>query len=252
MLEGKVALITGAGNGLGRAAAIALADRGAQVSLFGPDETSLDQAAEEIQRAGGGTFIFQGDVANKDDVNLWVDQSRQKFARIDILVNNAAIIGPPRFVEDADPEYWERTLAVNLNGMAWTCRAVLPDMMEKSAGKIINVSSGLARMKFQRFCAYSVSKAGVEQLTRSLSAEYEAFNISVNAIDPGVMDTPMQAEIRGLSEEKLGQEIKAHFIAYKTTGQLLSPEKVAELIVYLAGPKSDHITGRVLSLSDIT
>ena len=251
MLKENVALVTGGGNGLGRAAAIALAKNGARVSILGPDESSLDETASEINRSGGACLVFPGDVANWDDVNRWVEEAKNHYGGIDILINNAAIIGPPRFLEDAEPAYWERTIAVNLNGMVWTARAVLPHMMEKGAGRIVNVSSGLARMRFQRFCAYSVSKAGVEQLTRSLSAEYEAYHISVNAVDPGVMDTPMQAEIRGLAEEKLGKTLKSHFVGYKESGQLVAPEQVAELVVYLAGPKSGHIKGRVLSLADL-
>jgi 3-oxoacyl-[acyl-carrier protein] reductase len=223
-LQGKSAIITGAGRGLGR--------------------------ADQIERWGGVSHIFHGDVSREDDVSRMVDETIKLYSTIDILVNNAAIIGPARFLEDTDFGTWNETISVNLNGPFYCARSVIPAMIGKGSGKVINISSGLGQMPFPRFCAYGVSKAGIIQLTRSLAEELKEQNIQVNAIDPGVMDTGMQDEIRKLSPSVLGDALHKNFHEYKESGSLKDPAEVATLAVFLASSSSDLLSGCTGTLKD--
>jgi len=250
-LEGKSAIITGAGHGLGRAVSIRFAEEGAKVSLFSRTEADLRKVSDEISRKGGESQVVPGDVSREDDVARLVERTVERFGTVDILVNNAAILGPPRFLEDATPDEWLKAISINLNGVYYCCRAVLPQMVQRRSGRIINVTSGLGSRPYPRFCAYAVSKAGVNQITRSLAEELGAKNIKVNAIDPGVMDTKMQEQIRGLGEEKLGREVYNRFTSLKKEGGLGDPFHVAELVVFLASPRSDHVNGQVVSIHDL-
>ena len=226
-LEEKTALVTGAGRGLGREIALALAREGAKVVLFSRTLDELESVAAEISAAGGDSLVIQGDIGRPGDVAGMIQKTVDRFKTLDILVNNAAITGPPEFIRDNDLEAWQRTLDVNLNGPARAARDAAPIMAGNNYGRIIFLSSGLGRIPFPRFCAYSVSKAGIIQLTRSLSEEFKPLGITVNAIDPGVMDTPMQEHIRALGPEKLGREVFEQFTVLKTGGHLKNPREVA-------------------------
>ena len=165
---------------------------------------------------------------------------------MDILVNNAGIIGPADFMKEADHKSWIRTIDINLNGAYLCCRAVIADMVRQKGGKIINITSGLGERPFPRFCAYGVSKAGLIQLTQLLSEELKLYNIQVNAINPGVMDTPMQAQIRDFDISSVGLEVFDRFHGLHETGQLQDPVALAPLAVFLASAESDRITGKNL------
>ncbi|MBN1627629.1 MAG: SDR family oxidoreductase [Deltaproteobacteria bacterium] len=242
-LKDKVAVITGAGRGLGRAIAIAMAREGANVAVMSRTLNELNAVEEEIASAGGRAFVFKGDISRQNDVGRMVAQTTAIFKGVDILVNNAAVIGPARFIEDTDPEAWDRTIAINLNGAYYCCHAVVPLMINRGGGKIISITSGLGKMPYPRFCAYGVSKAGIIQITRSLSEEFKEMNIQINAIDPGVMDTGMQAEVRALGPDKLGKSVYGHFMENKEQGLLKKPALIAELAVFLASPEADNLTG---------
>jgi len=249
-LHGKVAIITGAGRELGKAIALAMAAEGARLSVMSRTHGELEEVAETIQDLGGECLIFAGDVSVEDQVSRMVQESRDHFHKVDILVNNAAVVGPARFLGDADPSEWNRTLDINLTGAYRCARQVLPHMVRRGCGKIINIASGLGQMPFSRFCAYAVSKAGIIQLTRSLSEELKPHNIQVNAIDPGVMDTAMQEQIRSMGPEPLGDELHRHFVAYKEQQGLRDPGAVAPLAVFLASADADHLTGHFAGLED--
>ena len=249
-LDRKVSVITGAGRGLGRAIAVAMAREGAYTTIISRSLKELTGLKDEIEEAGGETMVVKGDVSREDDVNRMVVETMRRFGRIDILVNNAAVIGPARFVEDADSGAWEKTIGINLNGAFYCSHTICPIMVRQGGGKIVSIASGLGRMPFPRFCAYSVSKAGIIQLTRSLSEEFKARNIQVNAIDPGVMDTGMQKQIRDLGPEKLGQAVYESFVEYKKKDLLKDPGEVARLAVYLSSTEADHLTGYYGTLND--
>ena len=246
-LVGKVAIVTGAGRGLGRAIALAMSKEGARMAIISRSADELEEPARQMQ---GESFVFTGDVSKPEDVSRMVRETQERFSSIDILVNNAGIIGPVRFVEDSDDRSWRKTLDVNLNGAFFFAKSVVPLMKEKGGGKIINIVSGLGRMPFPRFCAYSVSKAGLIQLTLSLSEELKDLGIRVNAIDPGVMNTKMQQELRSMGVEVLGEAISRHFIEYKKEGHLKDPGEVARLAVFLASSEADHLNGQVGTLND--
>jgi 3-oxoacyl-[acyl-carrier protein] reductase len=246
-LEGKTAIVTGAGRGLGRAIALALAREGARTAII---SRSADQLEEVASQTKSEIFVFKGDVSKGEDAWRMVQETNDRFSGIDILVNNAGIVGPVRFAEDSDERSWRETIDINLNGAYFFTRFAVPLMKERCGGKIINIVSGLGRMPFPRFCAYSVSKAGMIQFTLSLSEELKDLRIQVNAVDPGVMNTTMQQEIRNLGEDVLGEPLFRHFMEYKEQGHLKDPAEVARLIVFLASSESDHLNGRVGTLND--
>jgi fengycin family lipopeptide synthetase B len=242
-LKGKIAIVTGGGRGLGRAIALAMAKEGASIVAMSRSKDEINGVVDKIKRAGGEGLPVSGDVSQEGHVSRMMDEIGKHFPSVDILVNNAAIVGPARFLADTDFDTWEKTIGINLHGVFLCCRAVVPIMAEQRSGKIINISSGLGQMPFPRFCAYAVSKAGVIQLTRSLSEELADYNIQVNAIDPGVMDTSMQQEIRNLGPSALGENLHRHFYEYKEKGVLRNPAKVSPLAVFLASSDANHLSG---------
>jgi NAD(P)-dependent dehydrogenase (short-subunit alcohol dehydrogenase family) len=250
-LKEKVAIVTGASRGLGRAVAKGLAAAGAKVALFSRTADELEAVAEEIRREGGEALAMPGDVVGGSQVARLVSETVDRFGGVHILVNNAGIIGPARFLEDADPKAWSNTLAVNLTGAYHCCREVIPHMRSAGGGAIINVTSGLADMPFPHFCAYGASKAGLNQLTRSLSEEFREAGIRVNAVDPGILDTSMQARIRETGADTLRPEIHRRFLGFQKSGQLTPPEQLAPLFRYLASDESKHVTGRILTMADL-
>lgn len=242
-LSGKVAVITGGGRGLGREIALATAMEGARVAVMSRSVGEIKEVISEIRDLGGEGLAFPGDVSQEYDISNFIKETTDRFSTVDILVNNAAIAGPARFLQDTDFRSWQETIQINLNGVFLCSRAVLPYMVQQGGGKIINISSGLGQMPFPRFSAYAVSKAGVIQLTRSLAEEFKGKNIQVNAIDPGVMDTDMQRQLRELGSSILGEQIHRQFLEYKESGFLKDPGGIAPLAVFLASSESDHLTG---------
>ncbi len=248
-LKNKTALITGAGRGLGRAVALLFAREGANLCLMSRTEAELNQTCSEARDLGAKCIVFAGDVSKREAVSACISKSRDAFGGVEILVNDAAVIGPPRFLDD--PDDWAATVKTNLTGAYLCCAEVLPVMLEQNSGSIINISSGLARMAFPRFNAYCVSKAGLEQLTRCLAEELKDTGVRINCIDPGVMDTSMQAAIRGIDPEALGRDLWQRFQEMKTSRSLRDPSDVANLVLYLALPDAADITGRTLSMKDL-
>jgi len=242
-LNEKVAIVTGAAQGLGKEIARAFAEEGARVMLMDRDAAELEKTFDFIVKTGGTIMTYAGDVSQENEVMDMVERTREHFGPVDILVNNVGIIGPADFMKDADAKSWEKTLDINLNGAFYCCRAVIPDMAVKKSGKIINVTSGLGERPFPRFCAYGVSKAGLIQLTRSLSEELKEFNIQVNAINPGVMNTPMQEEIRAMDISSVGQVVYEHFHGLHDNNELQDPADLAPLAVFLASEAADLLTG---------
>ena len=249
-LKGKVAIVTGAGRGLGREIALAMVREGARITIMSRSRNELKISAEKLRTIGGQVLEFQGDVSEEQTVFEMVRKTQETFSTVDVLVNNAALIGPPRFVAAVDSSEWRLALEVNLIGAYYCCQAVLPVMIEKKSGKIINVTSGLGQRAYPRFCAYAVSKAGLIQLTRSLSEELKEMNIQVNAIDPGLMNTRMQADIRSLDMSILGQVVHQQFHDLYAQDMLKNPADVAPLAVFLASDAADHLTGYNATLSD--
>jgi NAD(P)-dependent dehydrogenase (short-subunit alcohol dehydrogenase family) len=242
-LAGKVALITGAGRGLGRAAAIAMAREGAAAILVSRTLSDLEETAAVIRAVGGECLIGRGDVSRAQDVAAIVARSIDRFGKIDILVNNAAVVGPVEPLSAMPADEWNQVIAINLSGVLVCSQAVLPGMITRKSGKLINVTSGLGEIVHPRFGPYSVAKAGLIHLTKILAAELAPSGIQVNGLDPGVMDTRMQADVRSRGPERLGTEVYNLLSGMAARGELKPPEAAARLAVFLASGEADHLSG---------
>jgi NAD(P)-dependent dehydrogenase (short-subunit alcohol dehydrogenase family) len=245
-LHGRTAVITGAGRGIGRATALALARCGARTILTARGETEIAKVVGEIATLGGDAVAIRADVASGEDIQRLFDQA----GPVDILVNNAGIIQPVAPVLAADPDAWTHNIAINLNGVFLTCHYALPAMVELGWGRIVNVSSGAARGTTQGWSAYSAAKAGVEAFTSVLAREVEDRGVRVNAVRPGIVDTAMQVEIRSLSVQDFTAENVERFRGYKERGLLRDPADPARLILWLLGPDAEDVNGQVLAVDD--
>lgn len=244
-LRDKVAIITGAGRGLGRAAALAMAAEGASVVILSRTFSEIRQTAAAITEGGGRALAVKADASKPADVAAVVRKALSRFGRVDILMNNAAVVGPVRPLHEVSLREWDRTMDINLRAAVLFCRTVVPVMIKQGGGKIINVTSGLGRMAVPRFGAYSVAKAGLDHVTRILAEELMGYNIQVNGLDPGIMDTAMQDEVRGLGPRALGEEVYREFVSMKESGGLKQPRQAARLAVFLASGESDGVTGEI-------
>lgn len=250
-LEGRVALVTGGGRGIGRAAALDLARRGARVAILSRTEADVRAVAQEIAQLSGQALALACDVSRYDSLEAAFFEIRDNFGRLDILVNNAAIIGPFGLTAGIDPNDWALTIDVNLLGAFYAARLALPGMIERGWGRIVNVSSGAAQGSgFPRGSAYSVSKAGLDMLTRALAAELAGSGVAVVSVYPGVVDTEMQAQIRAAPAGKLDDATAQRFRGYYESGQLLDPAIPGALIAALCGEAGARYSGQILRVSD--
>ncbi len=243
-LKGKVAIVTGAGRGLGRASAIEMAKEGASVVVLSRTLSEIKDTSKEIESIGGKSIYIKADVSKDGDIKNVVDKTMSDFGRIDILMNNAAVIGPVKHIQEIEKEDWDNVININLKGIILFSKAVVTHMISQKSGKIINVTSGLGVMVMPFFSAYSITKAGLIHFTKILAEELKSYNIQVNGLDPGVMNTRMQDDMRNLGPEVLGEEIYREFLNLKERGYLQRPEKIARLAVFLSSSESDSITGK--------
>jgi NAD(P)-dependent dehydrogenase (short-subunit alcohol dehydrogenase family) len=226
MLQGKVALVTGASQGLGKALAFAYAKEGASMVICSRNEEAIRPMDEELERLGVEVISLAADVSKADDVDRLVDVAYEEFGGIDILVNNAGVLGPRAAIEDYPEDEWRMVIDANLTGLFLVSKAAIPRMRE--GGSIINLVSGVSVEGRAEWGAYSVSKFGVEGLTQILAAELEDRNIRVNAVDPGGMRTDMRAA--AYPEEDPQTRI--------------TPEKNTDVFLYLASDESKGVTGQ--------
>ena len=239
-LAGRVALITGASRGIGRAVALAFAAAGADVACCARS-AQIETTAEDIRSAGGRARSFSLDVTRRADIDRCVDDVRRTLGPVDILVNNAGIILEKKSLEVSDEE-WERVLATNLTSMFRLARAVAPGMIERGRGKIVNIGSMYGRIGVPRYAAYCASKAAVEALTRSLAAEWARHGIQVNCLAPGYINTDIPRE--AMADGKT----RAHLLSKVPARRIGEPAEVGPLAVYLASSASDFMTGQTVRL----
>ncbi len=245
-LRDQVAVITGAGRGIGKAIALAYAREGACVVAVARTAAEVRETAQEVKRLGRQALAVQADVSVNSQVEAMVQTALDEFGHIDLLVNGAGVYGPIGPLVSIEPEQWLQTVAINLGGMFLCCRAVLPGMMHRRFGKIINISGGGAASPRPNFSAYATSKAAVVRLTETIAAEVQPFNVSANAISPGGVDTRLidyvldAGEAAGKEGLEESQRIKAGY------GTPLG--EVAALALFLASRVSDGLTGRLISV----
>ncbi len=240
-LVGRVAIVTGAAEGIGFAAARRLAKAGAHVAIADIDPAAARRAAELIARDGDAALGVEADVADERAVQEMVRHVRDELGDADILVNNAGIVGDTNDVQDFAIDAWDRALAVNLRGVFLCCRFVLPGMRAKGRGRIVNVASIAGKEGNPRMCAYSASKAGVIGFTKSLAKEVARQNILVNAVAPAVIATRLSDE--------LAPSVLAYMVERIPMGRVGQPEEVAALIHWLCGEDCSFTTGQCLDIS---
>lgn len=244
-MDGRCAVVSGAGSGLGRAIARRLAAEGARVVVAGDKETPLAETARLIADEGGEAFAVRCDVSREDDVAALMRQVVERFGRLDVLVNNAGVEFAKR-VEDTTVEEWDWLMDVNLKGVFLCAKHALPAMRGGGGGVIVNVASELALVGSEAVAAYSASKAGVLQLTRALAVDHARDGIRVNTLSPGVILTDLlQTALDSTGDpDKRRQEFEERTLL----GRLGTPEEAAEAALFLASDQSSYMTGANLVL----
>ena len=244
-LKDKVAVITGAGRGIGKAIALAYAREGADIVAVSRTLSEVEETSSQVRALGRRALPLKVDVSRAEDVASMVEKAIQKFGKIDVLVNNAGILGPIGLLVENDVGPWVETVLVNLVGTFLCCRAVLPYMMKRRSGKVINLSGGGAAYPKPRFSAYACSKAAVVRLTETLAEDVKDYNIQVNAIAPGIVKTRMVEQIVATGEAA-GERALADARGVLESGGV-GFEPVTHLAVFLASEDSDGLTGRLIS-----
>jgi 3-oxoacyl-[acyl-carrier protein] reductase len=239
-LKDKVALVTGASQGIGRETALTLAEAGAKIAVAARNEEKLAALVSEIAAAGGDAFAVKMDVAEAEQVKAGFKQILEKFGRLDILVNNAAITRDGLAMR-MKPDDWEAVIRTNLTGAHLCIQQALPTMMKARAGRIINIASVVAQMGNAGQANYVAAKAGLIGLTKAIAIEISSRNITVNAVAPGFIETPMT--------DVLGDKVKEELKARIPLGRMGSACDVASAIVFLASDEAGYITGHVLDVN---
>ncbi len=246
ILKDRVAIITGGGRGIGRAIALAYAREGARLFLAARTEAELAETAAICQKAGGAAKVVATDVSKWDQVQQLIDTAIQEDGQVDILVNSAGIYGPIGPTADIDISAWIGAAQVNLFGPFYLCRALIPHFIERQQGKIILLGGGGATAPLPNFSSYAATKAGVVRLADTLAEELKPFNVQVNVIAPGLVDSRLQDEVlaAGSRAGALFDKIKQ---ARETGAGAVSPEIAASLAVFLASEASGKLTGKLIA-----
>ena len=248
-LLNKTAVITGGNQGFGLAVAEYFIKEGANVVLCARNQPKLEEARNYLTPfllRASQLVCVQADIAKQADNEKLKNIALETFGTIDILVANAGVYGPKGKIEEVDWDEWSDAIDINLKGTVLTCRAVVPVMVQNKKGKILILSGGGATKPMPFLSAYAVSKAAIVRFAETLAEEVKEYNIDVNAIAPGALNTRLLEEVLQAGPEKVGPEFYAQSLKQKETGG--APlGKGAELCVYLAGPESDGLTGKLIS-----
>lgn len=240
-LHGKVAIVTGAGRGLGREIASALAGAGASTVVASRTRAELDAFVAETEAAGGEALAVPTDVTDVDAVEALVAATVERFGRIDIVVNNSGIVDTSPLL-DQSPEAWDRVVATNLRGTYLVTRAAGRHLTAQGSGKVVNIASNFALMGVANHAAYSASKAAVIAFTRSMAVEWARHGVQVNAIAPGYFETDLNAAMRD------DADMMARVTRAIPARRMGAPAELRPWVLLLAGPESDFMTGEVIVL----
>jgi len=246
-LDNKIAVVTGASRGIGRAIAVALSRDGAHVVLnYRKRRESVEETQSEINKIGGNSEIIQADISSYEEVKTLFEKTHLNHGRIDILVSNAAVPSQALFTADLPLEEWNRVIKVNLTGIFITNNCVLSFMRKQRSGVIINISSKLSRLDLPKTSVYSVAKAGVESLTRIISIEEARNGIRANVVAPGVIGVGMGPKFLGHMGDEGSTEFVKHKIPLERVG---TSEEVANVVSFLCSNRASYITGEVIDVS---
>ena len=240
-LNDRIAVVTGAGQGIGKAIALRLANAGADVAILDLNLSTAEEAANEIEDLGRSAIPIPTDVTYADDVNAAVDKVLNEFGRVDILVNNAGIAGRTLPLTELEESDWNSVIGVNLTGVFLCCKAVIDTMINQDYGRIVNIASISGKEGNPTMIPYSVSKAGVICLTKALAKEVTDYNIRVNAVSPAVIETPIM--------EGMEQSTIDYMVGKIPLGRIGKPEEVAAIVNFLASDEVSFVTGQCYDVS---
>lgn len=236
--DGKVALVTGAASGIGRESALAFARKGAKVVVADITVDGGEATVKMIKDAGSEALFVKADVSKWADVQALVDTTVATYGRLDFAHNNAGIEGMANPCAECTEENWDKTIAINLTGVFYCCKAELPQMLKQGGGAIVNTASVAGLVGFAGIPAYTASKHGVNGLTKQIALDYAKENIRVNSVCPGIIHTPMIDRFTGGDPAVL-----AAFTSTEPVGRLGEPSEVADAVVYLCSDEASFVTG---------
>jgi NAD(P)-dependent dehydrogenase (short-subunit alcohol dehydrogenase family) len=238
---GKVAFVTGAGSGIGRATATAFAAEGADIALADIDSAGNEETAHIVAEHGGRVFAVECDVTSSSDVKTAVERTVQELGRLDVAFNNAGIEQPPTTLVDTTEDDWSRLLDIDLRSAFLCMKYEIPAMLEHGGGSIVNTSSGAGVIGIRGQAAYVAAKHGLIGLTKSAALEYAAQGVRVNAICPGIIETPMMHRFSGGTPEG-----RARVIDQEPVGRMGSPEEIASAVLWLSSDLGAFATGHAM------
>lgn len=247
-LEGRTAIVTGAGGGIGRAIALKLAESGCNIGLLDRDAAGIDETAGLVRRHGREAFTVVAHVDRRTEVDDAIAMLLRRLGRVDILVNNAGVLRTSRFVDITETE-WRQVLSINLDGTFHVCQAVLPMMLAQASGAIVNMSSWTGKKGVPNHAAYSASKFAVIGLTQSIAGEVAEHGIRVNAVCPGIIvgnQMREQAEAMNREQGLPDVEARAKNVPMRRVGQ---PEEVADVVAFLASDEARYMTGQAINIT---
>jgi NAD(P)-dependent dehydrogenase (short-subunit alcohol dehydrogenase family) len=249
-LKGQVAIVTGAGRGIGRAIALELARQGANVVIAELDQAGAKRTAEEVGALGRRAVAVPTDVTSRADLRAMVDRAKAEFGRIDILVNNAGIYRAAATL-DVSEDHWDAIMNINAKAVFFASQAVLPTMVAQKGGSIVSLASMAGKIGSKTNLPYNASKAAVVSMTKSLALAHAADGIRVNCVCPGFVETDMwtmvsrdQGALLGMTAEEFTRQRASQV----PLGRMEKPEDVAHVVAFLAGPRSGYMTGQALSV----
>jgi len=247
-LKDKGVLVTGAGRGIGKRLALGFASAGARVGLLARSKAELDLAHLEIEHAGGMALRIRADVTDFEQMCAAAERMRANFGGVHVLVAAAAIQGPIGPLVDNPPKAWAETIHTNLLGVVYSCRAVLPQMIDRRSGKIIVLSGEGAGLPRPNFSAYAAAKAALARMVETLAEEVRDHNVQVNCMAPGAAYTHMTDQILHAGE-RAGWKAQEEALELRVTGGI-APEKQIQLALFLASERSNHVSGKLIHVND--